>query len=28
VGDEWKKRLKSGKDCPVEVVTYVKSPLE
>jgi len=28
VGDEWKKRLKSGKDCPVKVVTYVKSPLE
>jgi purine operon repressor len=28
VGEEWKKRLKSGKDCPVEVVTYVKSPLE
>lgn len=26
VGDEWKNRLKSGKDCPVEVVTYVRSP--
>jgi adenine phosphoribosyltransferase len=28
VGDEWKNRLKFGKDAPVEVVTYVKSPLE
>jgi len=28
VGDGWKTRLKSGKDCPVEVVTYVRSPFE
>jgi adenine phosphoribosyltransferase len=28
VGEDWKKRLKFGKDSPVEVVTYVKSPLE
>jgi hypothetical protein len=28
VGDEWKKRLKFGNDAPVEVVTYLKSPLE
>lgn len=28
VGDEWKNRLKFGRDAPVEVVTYVKSPLE
>jgi adenine phosphoribosyltransferase len=28
VGEEWKKRLKFGKDSPVEVVTYVKSPFE
>jgi purine operon repressor len=28
VGDEWKERLKFGKDAPVEVVTYVKSPRE
>jgi adenine phosphoribosyltransferase len=27
VGDSWKKRLKFGKDYPVEVVTYVRSPL-
>jgi adenine phosphoribosyltransferase len=26
VGDDWKERLKFGKDSPVEVVTYVKSP--
>jgi len=28
VGDEWKKRLKLGSGAPVEVVTYLKSPLE
>jgi adenine phosphoribosyltransferase len=28
VGDDWKERLKFGKDAPVEVVTYVKSPRE
>jgi purine operon repressor len=26
VGEAWKERLKFGKDAPVEVVTYVKSP--
>jgi purine operon repressor len=28
VGEAWKERLKFGKDAPVEVVTYVKSPRE
>ena len=28
VGDDWKKRLKLGSGSPVEVVTYLKSPLE
>ncbi len=28
VGEEWKKRLKLGSGSPVEVVTYLKSPLE
>ncbi len=28
VGEDWKERLKFGKDAPVEVVTYVKSPHE
>ncbi len=28
VGEAWKERLKFGKDAPVEVVTYVKSPQE
>lgn len=28
VGEEWKKRLKSGEESPVEVVTYLKSPFE
>ncbi len=28
VGDDWKKRLKATGECPVEVVTYVKSPSE
>ncbi|MBN1358714.1 helix-turn-helix domain-containing protein [Candidatus Bathyarchaeota archaeon] len=26
VGEDWKERLKFGKDSPVEVVTYIKSP--
>ena len=26
VGDKWKERLKLGKDAPIKVVTYVKSP--
>jgi adenine phosphoribosyltransferase len=28
VGDEWKKRLKATGECPIEVITYVKAPLE
>lgn len=28
VGEEWKKRLKPTSDCPIEVITYVKSPSE
>jgi len=28
VGEEWKKRLKSGEDSPVEVVTHLKSPFD
>jgi len=28
VGDEWKKRLRFSNGAPVEVVTYLKSPLE
>ncbi len=28
VGDEWKKRLKTSSDAPVEVVTYLKSPFD
>lgn len=28
VGEEWKKRLKLGSDAPIEVITYLKSPLE
>ncbi len=28
VGDNWKKHLKVTSDCPVEVVTYVKSPFD
>ncbi len=28
VGEEWKKRLKSGEDSPVEVVTQLKSPFD
>ena len=27
VGDKWKKRLKFGTTVPVEVVTYLKSPV-
>lgn len=26
VGDEWKKKLKFRQSCPIEVITYVKSP--
>lgn len=28
VGDEWKKKLKLSGECPVEVITYVKTPYE
>lgn len=28
VGEEWKKRLKPSNDCPIEVITYIKSPSE
>ena len=28
VGDEWKKALKMAGDCPIEVITYVKSPAD
>ncbi|MEM2970969.1 MAG: phosphoribosyltransferase family protein [Candidatus Bathyarchaeia archaeon] len=28
VGEEWKKKLKLPSECPVEVITYVKTPLE
>ncbi len=28
VGDEWKRRLKATGECPVEVVTYLKSPFD
>ncbi len=28
VGEEWKKRVKPTSDCPIEVITYVKSPSE
>ncbi|MGQ9552067.1 MAG: phosphoribosyltransferase family protein [Candidatus Bathycorpusculaceae bacterium] len=28
VGDEWKRRLKAAGECPVEVVTYLKSPFD
>jgi adenine phosphoribosyltransferase len=28
VGEEWKKQLKPSGDCPIEVITYVKSPTE
>jgi adenine phosphoribosyltransferase len=28
VGEEWKKKLKPSSDCPIEVVTYVKAPLD
>ena len=28
VGEEWKKRLKATSESPIEVITYVKSPLD
>ena len=28
VGDDWKRRLKVSGDAPIEIVTYVKSPIE
>jgi adenine/guanine phosphoribosyltransferase-like PRPP-binding protein len=28
VGEEWKRHLKPSNDCPIEVITYVKSPSE
>jgi len=28
VGEEWKRRLKPSNDCPIEVITYIKSPSE
>lgn len=28
VGEEWKKKLKPTSDCPIEVITYLKSPYE
>jgi adenine phosphoribosyltransferase len=28
VGEEWKRKLKPSGDCPVEVITYLKSPYE
>lgn len=28
VGEEWKRKLKPSSECPIEVITYVKSPLE
>ena len=28
VGEEWKKRLKTSENAPVEVVTYLKSPFD
>lgn len=28
VGEEWKKKLKASGDCPIEVITYLKSPHE
>ena len=28
VGEEWKKKLKLSGECPVEVITYLKSPYE
>lgn len=28
VGEEWKKKLKPTSDCPIEVITYFKSPSE
>jgi purine operon repressor len=28
VGEEWKRKLKPSNDCPIEVITYLKSPYE
>jgi purine operon repressor len=28
VGEEWKKKLKLSGECPIEVITYVKAPLD
>jgi adenine/guanine phosphoribosyltransferase-like PRPP-binding protein len=28
VGEEWKRRLKPSGECPIEVITYVKAPVE
>jgi hypothetical protein len=28
VGDEWKKTLKLSGECPIEVITYVKTPYD
>jgi len=28
VGDGWKRKLKPSNECPIEVITYVKAPLE
>jgi adenine phosphoribosyltransferase len=28
VGDEWKKKLKIAGECPIEVITYIKTPHE
>jgi len=28
VGDSWKRKLKPSNECPIEVITYVKAPLE
>lgn len=28
VGEEWKRKLKPSSDCPIEVITYLKSPHE
>ncbi len=28
VGEDWKRKLKPSNECPIEVITYVKAPLE
>jgi len=28
VGEEWKRKLKLSGECPIEVITYVKAPVE